>query len=785
VPAVSKLGQPADTPLWIQRAGGEWAGLMLGPFLLAAVLIAVIWYLALTRIGHEERLEVRDAFNDNRHISALVEANLSEVLGKTALYADLSLALLSGEQNIAAHLSPLMTGDRAYLKIVLFDAAGKLRYSSARRQSEAELEETVQSTTQGLRNIPPQGQVAVGRPLTKTGTWSVPIIAGLWRGGRSSGVLVAVLDLGYFLQLFQKADLQPGSRIELLNADGYQLVESNGGTISAGRDYTGSDYLRFLRSGKSGAEVILRTGDPSPSVSAFRRLDDYPLIVVVSQESESVLAGFRLRRDAYLGWASSASFLLAVSAGLLGWLADRRRRTHHTLVLSEAENRKLIAQLEDEKTRTYKLASQDHLTGLPNRLLFTELARSHILRARRSRKRHAVMFIDLDRFKMINDTLGHHIGDLLLIEVARRFRACVRESDVVARFGGDEFVLLINDADSVDSFKDMASKIIAAIKEPFALDGHSMETTPSIGIAIYPTDGDEIDLLLRHADEAMYAAKAAGRGTYRFHDIERNQHALRSAELLQGLQRAVREDQFVVHYQPRVAVRNFEVLGLEALVRWQHPEHGLIYPNEFITQAEEHDLIDLLGAWVIDTVCKQIADWQSRGVPLVPVAINVSAKQFRHEDLATKVTDARNRHNVPADMLELEITESCLIDRPEHVVRILTNLVAQGIKVSLDDYGTGFASLSYLKTMPVYAVKIDRSFIREILNDSNDATIVASITTLAHNLRLVVVAEGVETKSQLVHLKTIGCDQVQGYYFQRPVAASEIEAVLFQGTFFQ
>ncbi len=292
-----------------------------------------------------------------------------------------------------------------------------------------------------------------------------------------------------------------------------------------------------------------------------------------------------------------------------------------------------------------------------------------------------------------------------------------------------------------------------------------------------------MEALLTHADFAMYSAKSAGAGTYRFFDTSLNASSAREAELLSRFKRAIRDDEFCLHYQPRVELQEFSVVGLEALIRWQHPEHGLIYPNDFIALAENNDLIVPLGSWVVEAACRQLAAWREQGLPVVPVAINVSPRQLKDGALVETVMTTLAKYQISPDLLEIEVTESCFIEDFDTAIQVLEQLKKNGIRIALDDYGTGFSGLKNLKSLPIYAIKIDRSFIRDIRNDNSDAVIVASTISLAHNLGLQVVAEGVESKEQLVHLKTAGCDQVQGFYFQRPVAASEIGVLPQRGRF--
>ncbi|MEI7431698.1 MAG: EAL domain-containing protein [Betaproteobacteria bacterium] len=750
--------------------------------LLVSLFIAFNGHLTHSNNAREEQQALQNAISDNANIASIVKTNLEQILGKTTLYVDLATALINGEHNVAVHLNPTLNGDRAFLRLAVFDDQGLLLHSSARQKDEPELRTFAKESTQNFKSVPRSDVVLVGRPQKASEAWRIPVLIGIQNGHQKSGMLVAILDLGYFIRLFQDVSLGPGGRIEFIDSDGYQLVEANGTTLSGGLDFQGSEYLDLLNSASAGSGVIPRGDAPEEIVAAFSRVEKSPLIVVVSRNYSSIIWQLKKQQRSGSWWYSFLYFSIFFGAICLVMMARRQRNIHRELARTEQRNIQLIEQLKEESLRAFQLASHDHLTGLPNRSMFSKLAASHLSRARRSRRFHAVLFIDLDRFKSINDTQGHGVGDLLLKAVALRFRACLRESDVAARFGGDEFVILINEVDSIEAIEKIVAKIISVVSEPYLnLDGQDVESSPSIGIALYPRDGEDVDVLLKHADAAMYLAKAAGRGTYRFYDKELNRQTLQQHELLQGLRKAIRDGELVLHYQPRLRINDSSISGLEALVRWNHPKLGLIFPNDFIPLAEEHDLIAPLGSWVINAACEQMADWRRRGVPLVPVAVNVSAKQFRGDQLVTAIFSALKHHDIPASLFEIEVTESCLVEDSERVGQILSELAARGVRASMDDYGTGFSSIGYLKTLPLHAIKIDRLFILDIHHHSRDEMIVTSITSLAHNLELRVVAEGVETRDQLIHLKMIGCDQVQGYYFHRPVAAEDIEAILHQG----
>lgn len=521
----------------------------------------------------------------------------------------------------------------------------------------------------------------------------------------------------------------------------------------------------------------LRIGRKRDDPDAY--IERLPATVEESRHIAGIAGFLSARHQGYYLLATLMSLALVVIAAGSVRLAQRHRHLCDELEQSESNKNELIGQLESEKARAFELASYDFLTGLPNRMMFHQLAAAELARARRSRKLYALYFLDLDKFKAINDTLGHAAGDRLLKAVAGRLRATLREYDLVARLGGDEFVILVSELESTERAATIAAKLVEALSAPYTGIGNDVvETSPSIGIALYPGDGQDINKLLSHADLAMYNAKRSGRGTYRFYDGSLNTSADRKRELLSRFRRAIRDGEFCLHYQMRVGLENLQPVGLEALVRWQHPTHGLIYPGEFIDLAEEHDFIVPLGHWAIDAACAQLAAWRASGTPLFPVAINISAKQLRDEKLVYVVLEALSRHDVPPELLEIEVTESCFLERPETAKWVLEKLNESGIKISLDDYGTGFSGLSHLKQLPISAVKIDRSFIRDIRNDASDAMIVASTISLSHSLGLKVVAEGVETKEQLLHLKAAGCDEVQGFYFHRPEDAASIIAGL-------
>ncbi len=427
------------------------------------------------------------------------------------------------------------------------------------------------------------------------------------------------------------------------------------------------------------------------------------------------------------------------------------------------------------------LAHYDVLTGLPNRVLFYERLKQALVQAGRKRWITGVMFMDVDRFKNINDTLGHDVGDQLLRQVSKRLAGSVRASDTVGRLGGDEFAVVLADLATPEDAAVVAQKIMKNFNAPFRLSGSEIFVTTSIGITLYPNDGVEPDVLIKNADAAMYRAKEEGRNTYRYYTPEMSARALRLLTLEGSLRRALERDELLLHYQPKVAVGSGAITGVEALLRWRHPERGLVPPAEFIPVLEETGLIVQTSEWVLDAVCRQLVQWKRDGVELVPMAVNLSAREFLAPDLASTINRILGMHGIDPSLLELEITESSLMVNPHEAARTLEYLKGLGVGLSIDDFGTGYSSLSYLKRFPLDALKIDRSFVRDITSDANDAAITLAVISMAHSLGLKVIAEGVETAAQLAFLAQHGCDQVQGYFLARPLSADACGEVLRQG----
>ncbi len=449
----------------------------------------------------------------------------------------------------------------------------------------------------------------------------------------------------------------------------------------------------------------------------------------------------------------------------------RGRVTHRIAVFSD------ITQRKTESDRVQHMATHDALTGLPNRTLLAELLHKALADARRHGRRVAVLFLDLDRFKMVNDTLGHHAGDLLLQAVAQRLQASLRAGDAVARQGGDEFIMVLSEVNGIQDAAAVAEKVIAAVSQPYDLSGNEFFTSTSIGIAIFPEDGEDADSLLKNADAALYRAKDAGRNNFQFFAAEMNADAVERLALETGLRHALERNELILHYQPQIDLERGAVRGVEALLRWQSPERGLVPPTKFIPVAEESGLIHPIGAWVLTQACRDAKSWLDAGLPLASVAVNVSAVQLRHAGFATAVEAALEASGLPAEHLELEVTESLLMHDMQRVCGVMHALRSRGVKFAIDDFGTGYSSLSYLKRLPLDRLKLDQSFVRNLPHD-DDAAIAATILAIGESLGLTIVAEGVESSAQHAWLQAHHCPLAQGYFFAKPMPASEMRAFM-------
>lgn len=451
------------------------------------------------------------------------------------------------------------------------------------------------------------------------------------------------------------------------------------------------------------------------------------------------------------------------------------------LVIASIEAQKLTEQVQIAKADLDHLAHHDVLTGLPNRILLQDRLNQAIELAHRQGRQVAVLFMDLDHFKYINDSLGHAIGDRLLQSVTQRLTASVRHSDTVCRQGGDEFIILLAQVEHAEDAALSAQKILTALLPPHLIDGHSLHIDVSIGISVYPIDGEDADTLIKHADLAMYYVKENGRNHYKFFEPAMNARAVQRQSVEASLRLALERDEFILYYQPKINLRSGTIVGVEALIRWQHPQLGLLLPAQFVRIAEDSGLILPIGRWVLRQACLQARRWQQAGLPPITIAVNTSALEFRAEDFLESIRNTLTEIGLEPRFLELELTESVLMRDVESTDSVLQALAELGVKLAVDDFGTGYSSLSYLQQFPIDTLKIDQSFVNQITSNSGDAAIVSAVIGMGKSLKHSVIAEGVETSEQYAYLRDQLCDEGQGYYFGYPVPADNFASLLQSG----
>ena len=581
---------------------------------------------------------------------------------------------------------------------------------------------------------------------------------------------LSILEAGLFGETPAQS-IRPQFEIDSAH-QGREGVEKASAALKQGRPYAMAIVDMRMPPGWDGLETIehLWRVDPNVQVVICSAHADYDWMEVVERlgHSDRLLV---LRKP-----SEPIEVLQCATALCHKWHNEQ-------LVRSQVERLEqvIVARtrgLEVANRQLRHLATHDALTGLPNRVLLEDRLNQAMAHADRDGRGFALLVCDLDRFKLINDSLGHNAGDELLQEVARRLSGLARGVDTVARFGGDEFVLLVNSLAQPDDVRRLALAAVDALQAPVLIAGLEVHTSPSIGVAFYPTDGTSIESLIARADAAMYCAKQRGRGNVQCYAPGMNSGAEERVQFESELHNAIALGQFELYYQPKVDTVTGEVRSAEALIRWIHPKRGIVSPGDFIPVAEECGLIGAIGEWVIHEACRQARAWQIAGLAWLRISVNLSASQFRQEGLVASIEGALQESGLEPKYLEVELTESVVMTDPEESIAVLEELSKMGVLVSVDDFGTGYSSMSYLRRFPIDKLKIDRVFISEIVNRPEDASIVRAIVSLAHSLRLKVVAEGVETPQQLEFLKAVGCDEYQGYHFSQPLPATKFEALI-------
>ncbi|MGZ8869071.1 MAG: putative bifunctional diguanylate cyclase/phosphodiesterase [Thermoanaerobaculia bacterium] len=580
---------------------------------------------------------------------------------------------------------------------------------------------------------------------------------------------VALLLVAVYIVARQFASIRAERALRETNQFATEIIDNAGeGIVVYDRD------LRYLLWNHFMEEI---TGMPADQVVGKRAVDLFPHIR--EQRVDELLA--RAMRGETV--ASPDIHYYIPGTDRQGWISAVYR-PHYDASGNIVGAIGLIRDITERKTAEQQIEYQayhDALTGLANRRLFQEHLTLALALAQRRRRAVAVLFLDLDHFKVVNDSLGHSVGDSMLKEVATRLRSAVRDGDTVARVGGDEFTIVLQDLSDRDDAEIVAKKVLRTIGAPIEVSGHRLYVTASIGITVFPDDGDDAETLLKNADSAMYRAKEEGRNTYHISTVELSRSMQERMTLESGMHGAMERNEFEIWYQPQIDLRGNRIIGMEALLRWKHPSRGTILPAEFISVAEERGFIVVIGDWVLHTACEQVVELQQRGYRDLRVAVNISPRQFREETLVARVESAIEASGIDPKMLELEITEGVAMENVELTFEVLTQLRRLGITIAIDDFGTGHSSLSYLKRFPIDALKIDRGFVEDLPDRFEDAAIVKAVIQLAQGLNLRVIAEGVERYEQLEFLRSHGCREIQGYLFGMPMRLADFEKLLERG----
>jgi diguanylate cyclase (GGDEF)-like protein len=588
-------------------------------------------------------------------------------------------------------------------------------------------------------------------------------------GGKTPGMAIVEIDASYFVSGYEQARLGDHGVLGIIGNDNIFLVRRSGEVVTA-NDSAYYEMLAVLAADVEQNEITLQINawDNVRRYTSVSPVYGFPLAVVVGLSADEQLAGAGRNKRAYLWRAAAASLVVSLIVAVMGRMSHQLELTRQKVIKEH------IAHAADVEY----LAYHDSLTGLPNRSLFSKLLGHSITQSLRNQRQLAVLFLDLDHFKKINDTLGHEAGDQLLQEVAARLKTCLRDSDTVARLGGDEFIVMLPELQVEEYSAAVAQKILAAIARPFVLAGEEFRVTASIGISSYPQDGLDEQTLTKNADVAMYRAKEEGKNNYQFYSEKLSANSLERLNLESALRCALERNQFQLYYQTKRDIRSGLITGMEALLRWQHPDLGTVAPMRFIPLAEETGLIIPIGKWVLRTACRQNMAWQHLGLAPLNMAINLTARQLFDESLLANLTTILAETGMDAQLLELEISESLLMRDVERTLHLFRAIKALGVRIAIDDFGSGYFSLASLKKFPLDTIKIDRSFVREATSVADDRALTEAIIAMGRTLSLTVVAQGVETREQADFLRQHACDEFQGFYLNKPMPAEQMTELL-------
>ncbi len=738
---------------------------------LGVAIVAFIWIIHHQQFStaRSEALEARAA--EHLSLATAIAESLRHLTDRAEAMGAWFEQPFDTPSKLSPHLSRMLADDPVFSRVGIYSLAGTQLFSSHESMPAALPDSWLEQYRAraerfAFKPFLPSLAAEVGR--SDTPSWRLPLLLPLSDAGQRQlrYIMLIEMDVGYLASLIQRIELGRTGLVHLLDSTGQERLRADSSGV-----VFGEHPLRLATGEASGRRI--HTLEGAVYLSLYSQLPERALSIAISQQYEEILEPVRAVQvpQRWLSLAMSG-VILCVVLWLIRMLGQQQR-VLVALQQSEQSKQQLIASLQNEHERSRRAASTDHLSGLYNRREFLQLASAMLAEQRSTRRLLAILFMDMDRFKSINDTLGHKTGDQLLQAVAGRVQRLLEPGDLAARFGGDEFVVLLAGERSEQQIADWTATLVERISAPYSLESRELNTSPSIGVAICPRDAEDIDSLIRNADAAMYSAKQAGRGQFRFYDPSLNLTSIEEFQLEQAFGDGLRKHQFVLHYQPQVRLENMKVIGYEALVRWQHPEFGLIYPDRFIGIAERSGFIVPLGMEVLQLACRQLAHWRAQG-STVCMGINVSPLQLNQPGFSDKVLEMLDECGLEPGWIELEITETAIVDREGIALRQLAMLKAAGVSISLDDFGRGYAGFAHLQALPITKLKLDRSLIAPLSNSHDDSPIVSSTIILAKRMGLQVVAEGVETRGQVVSLKLAGCDIAQGYHFSRPVAAEDV-----------
>lgn len=745
---------------------------------LCAATLVFLWalYFQQKATSHREAMAAKSA--EHLNLATIAAENLRQLVDRAQA---IGLVTRSDMEDLGQRhrgLVRMLAEDPVFKRMSLYDSNGQLLSAShfdEPHQLSAQWLAQLHTHTghYGFKALLPV--IDAPQSASVMPSWRLPFMLPLIDSatGKMDSILVVQLDVGYIAALFEHIDLGQTGMMRLLDHEGRERLRiSSSGVVVSGAVMTPD----LPGDGEVSGRLVQRSA-ATRYQSMYLRVPQRGFSVTVSQGDDEILASSRLTYQRQL-WLNLCMTLLIL--GSLFWtlrVLRKRQEAFNALEQAQQVNQQLIESLEEEHRRSSHAAATDHLSGLHNRRQFLEVAARSLSSQRGKRRLMAILFIDMDRFKSINDSLGHKVGDMLLQAVAGRIRRMLDADDEAARFGGDEFVVLLAGERTEEQIDAWVRALVQKLSAIYSLGEHEVTTSPSVGVSICPRDGQDVEDLIRSADAAMYSAKRAGRGQYRFFDPSLNVADVEEFMLEQAFGSALKGRQFVLHYQPQVRLDSMQVDGYEALVRWEHPEFGLLYPDRFISLAERSGFIIALGWEVLRLACETLERWQSEGRQL-RLAVNVSALQLHQADFSDRVLAKLSRHGIAPQWMELEITETTLLDQEGRAIEHLQRLRDAGMNISLDDFGKGYAGFAHLQSLPLTKLKIDRTLIAPLSNSPDDSPIVSSTIILAKRLGLKVVAEGVETREQVVCLRLAGCDVAQGYHFSRPLSAAQLRDYL-------